>query len=49
MINPYDRSEDPKYEAKHQCMINNNVEIITDTKLYTNYVITKYGKKVRIV
>lgn len=49
MINPYDRSEDPKYEAKHQCMINNNVEIITDTKPYTNYVITKYGKKVRII
>lgn len=28
MINPYDRSQDAIYEAKHQCMIRNNVKII---------------------
>ena len=25
MVNPYDRSKDGLYEAKHQCMIRNNV------------------------
>ena len=29
MINPYNRSEDELYEAKHQCMIDNNVVILT--------------------
>ena len=28
MINPYDRTQDDKYEAKHQCMLNNNVIIL---------------------
>ena len=28
MINPYDRSKDDLYEAKHQCMISNNINII---------------------
>ena len=29
MINPYNRIEDELYEAKHQCMIDNNVVILT--------------------
>ena len=28
MRNPYDSSQDAKYEAKHQCMIANNVIIL---------------------
>ena len=32
------------FEAKHQCMIRNNVEIITDCSKYIEYVTTKYGK-----
>ena len=48
MINPYDRTEDDKYEAKHQCMVNNNVIIITDTNKYKQYVINKYGNVQRI-
>ena len=32
------------FEAKHQCMIRNNVEIITDCSKYIEYVKTKYGK-----
>lgn len=28
MINPYDRTQDDLYEAKHQCMKNNNIKII---------------------
>ena len=31
------------FEAKHQCMIRNNVEIITDCSKYIEYVKTKYG------
>lgn len=30
MCNPFDRSEDALYEAKHRCMIENDVKIITD-------------------
>lgn len=30
MINPFDRTQDALYEAKHQCMIRNNVKIISD-------------------
>lgn len=44
MINPYDRSQDDLYEAKHQCMLKNNVEIITDCDKYIEYVSNKYGK-----
>lgn len=47
-INPYDRNQDSKYEAKYKCMLENDVEIITDTKQYTDYVLNKYGRKVRI-
>ncbi len=48
LINPYDRSEDGKYEAKQQCMKNNNVEVITETSKYIEYTISKYGRKIRI-
>ena len=34
MINPYDRSMDDIFEAKHQCMIRNGVKIITDGTLF---------------
>lgn len=44
MICPYDRTQDDLYEAKHQCMIENNVEIITDCSEYINYINTIYGK-----
>lgn len=43
MINPYDREQDGLFEAKHQCMLRNNVEIITDCKEYVDYVNEKYG------
>mgnify|MGYP000929035123 CR=1 FL=1 len=44
MINPFDRSLDEKFEAKHQCMIRNGVQIITDCSKYINYVAQVYGK-----
>lgn len=44
MINPYDRSQDDIYEAKHKCMVENGIEIITDYSEYLNYVNIKYGK-----
>lgn len=44
MICSYDRTKDDLYEAKHQCMLDNNVEIITDITLYENYIKEKYGK-----
>lgn len=48
MINPYNRSEDAKYEAKYKCMIDNNVEIITNCSQYIEYVLNKYGHKINI-
>ena len=46
MINPYDRLQDALYEAKHQCMIQNNVMILTDeiANEYVHYIEQKYGK-----
>ena len=44
MINPWDRSQDSLYEAKHQCMLANNVKIITDYDEYIKYVNDKYAK-----
>ena len=44
MLNPYDRSQDDVYEAKHKSMVENGVEIITDYSEYLNYVGIKYGK-----
>ena len=42
MINPYDRAQDGLYEAKHQCMIEHNVKIITNCDTYLNYINDKY-------
>lgn len=42
MINPYDRTQDDIYEAKHQCMLRNKVKIIT-SKRFIDYVNKKYG------
>lgn len=46
MINPYDRSQDDLYEAKHQCMILNNIKILStkNIKQYILYVSRTYGK-----
>ena len=44
MINPYDRTQDGLYEAKHQCMIKNNVKIITNYSEYIDYINQKYTK-----
>ena len=43
--NPYDHSLNALYEAKHQCMIQNNVIILkgNDYKKYEDYVQNKYG------
>lgn len=37
MINPFDRNQDDLYEAKHRCMLDNGVEIITDCSEYRKY------------
>ena len=44
MINPYDRSQDDKYEAKHQCMLSNGIQIITDYTNIENYINETYTK-----
>ena len=47
--NPYDKSgnQDELYEAKHQCMIKNNINIISDNEIkpFLQYMKNKYGKK----
>lgn len=44
--NPYDKSQDGLFEAKHQCLLKNSVKIIyTDEYMnYVKYVEEKYGK-----
>ena len=48
MCNPYDHSQDELYEAKHQCMLKNKVNIITDSslcvKVVYDYIDKKYGE-----
>lgn len=44
MINPYNRKYDGLVEAKHQCMIKNGIELLTDCEKYIKYVKNKYGK-----
>ena len=46
MINPFDRSLDDKFEAKHQCALDNNVIFFTenDIKPILQYVNNKYTK-----
>lgn len=41
--NPYEQSLNELYEAKHQCLVNNQVEIITDCSEQLQYVKNKYG------
>lgn len=43
MCNPFDHSQDALYEAKHQCMLNNNVRILKeiDYKFAIDYFNTK--------
>ena len=45
--NPYDHQQDARYEAKHQCLLKNNVTILheDDYKKYVNSVEEKYGKE----
>lgn len=38
------KNDNGKTEAKHQCMIKNNVKIITDFKIFFEHVHNKYGK-----
>ena len=44
--NPFDNSQDDFYEAKHQCLIENNVKILypNDYKKYLDYIVQIYGK-----
>lgn len=44
MINPFDSNQNGLFEAKHQCMVSNNVKIITDCNEYISYVNNKYGR-----
>lgn len=46
MINPYDETQNDLYEAKHQCMLKNNVIILrkTDLEHVFEYVDNKYTK-----
>lgn len=46
MVNPYDSTQNDRYEAKHQCMLQNGVEIkvYEHTIIYIKYVENKYGK-----
>ena len=46
MQNPYDHRQDGLYEAKHQCMLQNNVKImrVSEMKDIIDYVSCKYGK-----
>lgn len=46
MQNPFDHSQDVLYEAKHQCILKNNVEIWRHKQydVYLKYVEEKYGK-----
>ena len=45
MQDPYDHSRDAICEAKHQCMLNNNVKIIRRNEYlkYIQYVKLTYG------
>lgn len=44
MVNPYDHAQDALYEAKHQCMLAHNVEIIVDCSMYVSYINRTYGR-----
>ena len=44
MINPYDERQNSRYEAKHRCMVENNVKIVSNYKKYIEYVTKMYGR-----
>lgn len=46
MCNPFDHSQDALYEAKHQCMLANDVKIIKTSSMVDvlKYIDSKYGK-----
>ena len=46
MQNPYDHSQDKLYEAKHQCMLKNDIIILRSNEysMFILYVEEKYGK-----
>ena len=46
MQNPYDHSQDSLYEAKHQCMLQNNVVILRSNEyaMFILYIEKTYGK-----
>lgn len=44
LINPYDICENDLYSAKYDCMVRNNVKLITDVSFATDYVDKKYTK-----
>ena len=46
MQNPFDHSQDGLYEAKHQCMLQNNVKIIKTSMMryVLQYIDETYGK-----
>ena len=46
MQNPFDHSQDGLYEAKHQCMLKNNVKIIKASQMkdILKYIHKTYGK-----
>lgn len=46
MINPYDRSQDNLYEAKHKCMLMNNIVILKSAEycIFVKYVVEKHGE-----
>ena len=47
MICPFDHSQDSLYEAKHQCMLKNDIVIMTSSSylMFQMYVENKYGKQ----
>jgi hypothetical protein len=47
MICPFDKTLNDLFNAKYQCMKNNNIKIILydEIKYYLNYIKVKYGKK----
>ena len=45
MINPFDESQNQIYEAKHQCMLDNNVTILKSSEIDSiEYIERRYTK-----
>lgn len=47
MVDKLDHNKDHVAEAKHQCMLRNNVKVLKgrDVKQYLDYIDRKYGKR----